>query len=75
MRTIDHHGNIICVLENNEMLTECPHGAYAVFEDISGWLAVKILPGIAIPLHIAQCETMFDALDEMGSRIKSLKTH
>ncbi|MCO7262010.1 hypothetical protein [Dickeya zeae] len=75
MRTIDHHGNIICVLEKNEMLTECPHGAYAVFEDIGDWLVVKILPDIAIPLHIEQCETMFYALNEIGNRIKSLKTH
>lgn len=51
MRTIDYHGNTICVLENDEMLTECPNGAYAVFEDVGGWLAVKVYPGIAIPLH------------------------
>lgn len=75
MRKIDYHGTMVCVLEDGEMLTECPNGSYAVFEDIGGWLAVKILPGIAIPLHIAQCETMFDALDEIESRIESLKTH
>ncbi|GAB7260583.1 hypothetical protein DZS_18930 [Dickeya ananatis] len=51
MRTIDHHGNIICVLENNEMLTECPHGAYAVFEDVGGWLSKYYLVS---PYHCTQ---------------------
>ncbi|RNM07928.1 hypothetical protein [Dickeya undicola] len=65
MRTIDHHGNIICVLENDEMLTECPNGAYAVFEDVGGWLAVKVYPGIAVPLHTDLLPTLEDALDEI----------
>ncbi|NPE57747.1 hypothetical protein HLB26_00835 [Dickeya dadantii] len=75
MRKIDYHGTTICVLDDDEMLTGCPNGSYAVFEDIGGWLAVKILPGIAIPLHTDQCETIFDALDEIENRLDSLKTH
>ncbi|WP_161556297.1 hypothetical protein [Dickeya undicola] len=42
--------------------------SYAVFSDFGGWLAVKIWPGIAIPLHTDPLPTMEDALDEIAER-------
>ncbi|NPE52425.1 hypothetical protein E0I03_15465 [Dickeya dadantii] len=65
MRKIDYHGTTICVLDDNEMLDDCPMRSYAVFSDFGGWLAVKIWPGIAIPLHTDPLPTMEDALDEV----------
>lgn len=66
MRKIDYHGTTICVLADDEMLDDCPMRSYAVFSDFGGWLAVKIWPGIAIPLHTDPLPTMEDALDEVA---------
>ncbi|ATZ95280.1 hypothetical protein [Dickeya fangzhongdai] len=65
MKIIDYKGATICVLEEGEMLDGCPMLSYAIFSDFGGWLAVKIWPGIAIPLHTDPLPTIEDALDEV----------
>ncbi|MEI7252095.1 hypothetical protein [Pectobacterium versatile] len=40
METITYNGTIICVLDDSDMLTDCPLGSYAVIEDSGFYVAV-----------------------------------
>nr|UKE83667.1 hypothetical protein KXZ65_21960 [Pectobacterium sp. PL152] len=52
MRQIDYHGTTICVLDDNDMLTDCPIGSYAVIEDSGHYVAVRVGETDAPAIHI-----------------------
>ncbi|PWC09651.1 hypothetical protein [Brenneria corticis] len=66
MKTIDYHGATICVLDDNDMLTECPEGSYAVVEDSGFYVAVIVGKTEATAIHIDPFPTLEDALDEIA---------
>ncbi|QCR04467.1 hypothetical protein EH206_09965 [Brenneria nigrifluens DSM 30175 = ATCC 13028] len=68
MKTIDYHGTTICVLEDNDMLTECPLGAYAVVEDSGFYVVVIVGETEAAAIHIDPVPTLEDALDIIAER-------
>ncbi|WP_233963550.1 hypothetical protein [Pectobacterium versatile] len=63
MRQIDYHGTRICILYDNDMLTACPVGSYAVIEDSGFYVAVRIGEKEAPAIHIDPVPTLEDALD------------
>ncbi|WP_071601350.1 hypothetical protein [Dickeya chrysanthemi] len=69
MKILDYHGTTVCLLNEDEMLDGSPMLSYAVFEDFGRWLAVKIWPGIAIPLHTDPLEAALDEIAEHESLI------
>ncbi|MCL6328510.1 hypothetical protein EXT51_03205 [Pectobacterium carotovorum subsp. carotovorum] len=69
MRTIDYHGTTICVLDDNDMLTDCPLGSYAVIEDSGFYVAVRIGETDASAIHIDPVSTLEDALDIIADEI------
>lgn len=69
MRVIDYHGATICVLNENDMLTECPIGSYAVIEDSGFYVAVHVGENSAPAIHIDPVPTFEDALDIIAGRL------
>lgn len=63
MKTIDYHGATICILDDNDMLTACPVGSYAVIEDSGFYIAVHIGEKEAPAIHADPVPTLEDALD------------
>ncbi|AUH00841.1 hypothetical protein CWC46_14105 [Prodigiosinella confusarubida] len=63
MKTIDYHGTTICVLDDNDMLTDCPIGSYAVIEDSGFYVAVRVDEKDAPTIHTDPVPTLEDALD------------
>ncbi|MFP9227625.1 hypothetical protein A0E43_00530 [Pectobacterium cacticida] len=63
MRKIDYNGTTICVLDNSDMLTDCPIGSYAVIEDSGFYVAVRVGDTDAPAIHIDPVPTLEDALD------------
>lgn len=69
MRVIDYHGTTICVLNENDMLTECPAGSYAVIEDSGFYVVVRVEEKEAPAIHIDPVPTLEDALDIIAGRL------
>ncbi|TCV09100.1 hypothetical protein EDC54_101626 [Samsonia erythrinae] len=63
MRKIDYHGTTICVLDDSDMLTDCPVRSYAVIEDSGFYVAVRVGETDAPAIHIDPVPTLEDALD------------
>ncbi|RLM26500.1 hypothetical protein BIY29_05425 [Brenneria alni] len=63
MNTIDYHGTTICVLDENDMLMECPAGSYAVIEDFGFYVVVRVGDKEAPAIHTDLVPTLEDALD------------
>lgn len=69
MRRIDYHGTTICVLDDNDMLTDCPVGSYAVIEDSGFYVVVLIEEKSAPTIHTDPVPTLEDALDIIAERL------
>ncbi|WP_233956223.1 MULTISPECIES: hypothetical protein [Pectobacterium] len=69
MHTIDYHGTTICVLEEHDMLTDCPIGAYAVIEDSGFYVAVHVEESNAPAIHTDPVETLESALDIIAEQL------
>ncbi|MEQ9944095.1 hypothetical protein ABRP58_18845 [Pectobacterium aroidearum] len=69
METITYHGTTICVLDDSDMLTDCPLGSYAVIEDSGHYVAVRIGETDAPAIHIDPVPTLEDALDIIAGRL------
>ncbi|KGA39965.1 MULTISPECIES: hypothetical protein [Pectobacterium] len=69
MHTIDYHGTTICVLDEHDMLTDCPIGAYAVIEDSGFYVAVHIGETDAPAIHTDPVETLESALDIIAEQL------
>ncbi|MEI7370977.1 hypothetical protein [Pectobacterium brasiliense] len=63
METIKYHGTTICILDDSDMLTDCPLGSYAVIEDSGFYVAVRVGETDAPAIHIDPMPTLEDALD------------
>ncbi|WP_174865093.1 hypothetical protein [Pectobacterium polaris] len=51
METITYNGTTICVLDDSDMLTDCPVGSYAVIEDSGHYVAVHVGEADAPAIH------------------------
>ncbi|AYH09436.1 hypothetical protein C5E24_06890 [Pectobacterium parmentieri] len=69
MEIINYQGTIICVLDDNDMLTDCPVGSYAVIEDSGYYVAVRVGETDAPAIHIDPVPTLEDALDIIAGRL------
>lgn len=69
METINYNGTTICVLNDSDMLTDCPLGSYAVIEDIGFYVAVRVGETDAPAIHIDPVPTLEDALDIIAGRL------
>ncbi|MBA5202171.1 hypothetical protein H2Y57_00440 [Pectobacterium aroidearum] len=69
METINYNGTTICVLNDSDMLTDCPTGAYAVIEDSGHYVAVRVGETDAPAIHIDPVPTLEDALDIIAGRL------
>ncbi len=69
METINYNGTTICVLEDSDMLTDCPVGSYAVIEDSGFYVAVRVGESDAPAIHIDPEPTLEDALDIIAGRL------
>ncbi|MFJ5472785.1 hypothetical protein [Pectobacterium carotovorum] len=69
MRQIDYNGTTICVLDDSDMLTDCPIGSYAVIEDSGHYVAVHVGETDAPAIHIDPVPTLEDALDIIAGRL------
>ncbi|MBQ4781228.1 hypothetical protein F9U38_11990 [Pectobacterium versatile] len=69
MRKIDYHGTTICILDDRDMLTDCPVGSYAVIEDSGFYVAVRVGETDAPAIHIDPVPTLEDALDIIAGRL------
>ncbi|KHN50735.1 hypothetical protein [Pectobacterium fontis] len=69
MKKIDYHGTIICVLDDNDMLTDCPVNSYAVIEDSGFYVAVRVGETHAPAIHIDPVPTLEDALDIIARKL------
>ncbi|MEQ9969167.1 hypothetical protein ABRP72_08250 [Pectobacterium carotovorum] len=52
MRQIDYNGTTICVLDDNDMLTDCTINSYKVIEDSGVYVAVCVGETDAPAIHI-----------------------
>lgn len=69
MKTIEYQGTTICVLDDSNMLTDCPIGSYAVIEDSGYYVAVRVGETDAPAIHIDPVPTLEDALDIIAGRL------
>ncbi|MBQ4775249.1 hypothetical protein [Pectobacterium versatile] len=69
MRKIDYHGTTICVLDDSDMLTDCPVGSYAVIEDSGFYVAVRVGGSDAPAIHTDPVETLESALDIIAEQL------
>ncbi|WP_165708347.1 hypothetical protein [Pectobacterium polaris] len=69
MRKIDYHGTTICILNDSDMLTDCPVNSYAVIEDSGFYVAVRVGGSDAPAIHIDPVPTLEDALDVIAGRL------
>ncbi|MCU1787771.1 hypothetical protein CUU54_02720 [Pectobacterium polaris] len=69
MKTIDYHGTTVYVLDDNDMLTDCPVNSYAVIEDSGFYVAVRVGGSDAPAIHIDPVPTLEDALDIIAGRL------
>lgn len=69
MKTIAYHGTTHYILGDNDILTECPVGSYAVIEDSGFYVAVHINENDATAIHTDPVETLDDALVEIARAI------
>ncbi|MCL6399142.1 hypothetical protein EXT62_19975 [Pectobacterium carotovorum subsp. carotovorum] len=69
MRKIDYHGTTICILDDRDMLTDCPINSYAVIEDSGFYVAVRVGETDAPAIHIDPVPTLEDALDIIAGRL------
>ncbi|WP_339098664.1 hypothetical protein V6917_07415 [Pectobacterium brasiliense] len=69
METITYNGTTICVLDDSDMLTDCPVGSYAVIEDSGHYVAVRVEENNAPAIHIDPVPTLEDALDIIAGRL------
>ncbi|MEI7143232.1 hypothetical protein WCT84_06540 [Pectobacterium brasiliense] len=69
METINYNGTTICVLNDSDMLTDCPLGSYAVIEDSGFYVAVRVGETDAPAIHIDPIPTLEEALDIIAGRL------
>ncbi|MEC5343645.1 hypothetical protein ABRZ24_13680 [Brenneria populi] len=69
MRQIDYHGATICILDKNDMLTDCPADSYAVIEDSGFYVSVCVGEKEAPAIHIDPVPTLEDALDIIAGHL------
>ncbi|MEC5321141.1 hypothetical protein VSX61_19735 [Brenneria populi subsp. brevivirga] len=62
MKTIIYQGATICILGNDDALTECPVSSYAVIEDSGFYVAVRVGENDAPAIHTDPVSTLEDAL-------------
>lgn len=68
METINYNGTTICVLDDNDMLTDCPINSYAIIEDSGHYVAVHVEKDVAPAIHTDPVDTLEDALDIIAER-------
>nr|WP_113865022.1 hypothetical protein [Brenneria salicis]NMN90989.1 hypothetical protein [Brenneria salicis ATCC 15712 = DSM 30166]RBP66483.1 hypothetical protein DES54_10310 [Brenneria salicis ATCC 15712 = DSM 30166]RLM32062.1 hypothetical protein BHG07_02940 [Brenneria salicis ATCC 15712 = DSM 30166] len=71
MKTTYYHGTTICILDDNDMLTACPVGSYAVIEDSGFYVAVRVGETEAPAIHTDPVETLEEALDIIAGLLDS----
>ncbi|WP_409160018.1 hypothetical protein [Pectobacterium sp. B2J-2] len=42
METINYNGTTICILDDSDILTDCPIGSFAVIEYSGNYIAVRV---------------------------------
>ncbi|MFP1824512.1 hypothetical protein [Lonsdalea quercina] len=72
MRKINHQVTTVSILDDDNMLTNCAIGSYAVIEDSGYYVAVRIEEKNAPAIHTAPFASLEEALDEVAVHYKSL---
>ncbi|MBL0906718.1 hypothetical protein [Pectobacterium carotovorum] len=72
MRKVDYHGTTICVLDEHDMLTSYPIGAYAVIEDSGFYVTIHVGETDAPAIHTDPVETLESALDIIAEQLAFL---
>ncbi|WP_233977260.1 hypothetical protein [Pectobacterium versatile] len=69
MKTIEYQGTTICILDDSDMLTDCPINSYAIIEDSGHYVAVRVGETDAPAIHIDPVPTLEDALEIIAERL------
>ncbi|MBG6241341.1 MAG: hypothetical protein EKE20_05000 [Candidatus Symbiopectobacterium sp. Dall1.0] len=68
MKITEFNGTRICVLADNDKLTQCPQGSYAVIEDSGFYVSLLVMGNEALTIHHDPVFTLEDALDIIAER-------
>ncbi|MCW2484996.1 hypothetical protein J5069_03700 [Candidatus Symbiopectobacterium sp. NZEC127] len=68
MKITEFNGTRICVLADNDKLTQCPECSYAVIEDSGFYVSLFVIGGEAWTIHRDLLSTLEDALDLIAER-------
>ncbi|WP_264642470.1 hypothetical protein [Candidatus Symbiopectobacterium sp. NZEC127] len=68
MKITEFNGTRICVLADNDKLTQCPEGSYAVIEDSGFYVSLLVIGSEAWTIHPDLLPTLEDALDLIAER-------
>lgn len=68
MKTINYRGTPVCILNENDMLTECTIGSCAIIKDSGFYLATHVDHNEARAIHTDPVPTLKDALDIIAER-------
>nr|WP_263458437.1 hypothetical protein [Brenneria tiliae] len=71
MRKINYQGTTVNILDDDDMLTNCAIGSYAVIEDSGYYVAVRIEEKNAPAIHTDPFTSLEEALDEIAVQCKS----
>lgn len=72
MRKINHQGTTVNILDDDDMLTNCVIGSYAVIEDSGYYVAVRIEEKNAPAIHTDPFASLEEALDKIAAQCESL---
>lgn len=71
MRKINYQGTTVNILDDDDMLTNCAIGSYAIIEDSGYYVAVRIEEKNAPAIHTDPFTSLEGALDEIAVQCKS----
>lgn len=73
MKITEFNGTRICVLADNDKLTQCPEGPYSVIEDSGCYVALLVMGNEEWVIHPDLSPTLEDALDLIAERRRLIR--